>query len=120
MHEMAVTRSLLDIVLKEAAAAGAKKVNAVNLVIGQLSGLVDDSVQFYFDFLTKGTPAEGAKLNFKRIPAKMKCRACGVEFSPGSPDEWICPGCRQWQAEVVGGKEFYVDSIEVDDADKSP
>jgi hydrogenase nickel incorporation protein HypA/HybF len=120
MHEMAVTQSLLDIVLKEAAKVGVKKVNGVNLVIGELSGLVDDSIQFYFDFMTRGTIAEGAKLNFTRIPAKMKCRACGEEFTPGSPDEWICPKCSQWQAEVIAGKEFYIDSIEVDDADKSP
>ncbi len=119
MHEMVVTQSLLDIVLKEAAAAGAKKVNAVNLVIGELSGLVDDSIQFYFDFMTKGTIVEGAKLNFKRVPAKMKCRACGEEFIT-APDEWVCPKCEKWQAEVVAGKEFYIDSIEVDDADKSP
>ncbi len=119
MHEMAVTQSLLDIVLKEATKVGAKKVTGVNLVIGELSGLVDDSIQFYFDFMTKGTVAEGAKLNFKRIAARMKCRACGEEFST-APDEWICPKCNEWQAEVVAGKEFYIDSIEVDDANKSP
>ncbi|ADJ26696.1 hydrogenase nickel insertion protein HypA [Dehalogenimonas lykanthroporepellens BL-DC-9] len=118
MHEMAVTQSLLDIVIKEAEKAGAKKVNAVNLVIGELSGLVDDSVQFYFDFLTKDTIADGSRLVFRRVPARMKCRACEAEFSP-EPDEWVCPQCDQWQAEVVAGKEFYIDSIEVDDdADK--
>lgn len=117
MHEMAVTQSLLDIVLKEAEKAGAQKVSAVNLVIGEMSGLVDDSVQFYFDFLTKETIAEGSTLNFKRIPARMKCRACAAEFVP-TPEEWICPKCGQWQAEVVAGKEFFIDSIEVDDADK--
>jgi hydrogenase nickel incorporation protein HypA/HybF len=116
MHEMAVTQSLLDIVLKEAAKVEAKQVNGVNLVIGELSGLADDSIQFYFDFMTKGTLAEGAKLNFKRIPARMKCRACGEEFST-APDEWICPKCGQWQAEVIAGKEFYIDTIEVDGAD---
>jgi len=119
MHEMAVTQSLLEIVLDEAGKVRAKKVNGVNLVIGELSGLVDDSIQFYFDFMTKETIAEGAKLNFKRIPAKMRCRACGEEFTT-APDEWICPKCGEWQAEVTAGKEFYIDSIEVDDADKSP
>lgn len=118
MHEMAVTQSLLDIVTGEAEKAGAKQVSAVNLVIGEMSGLVDDSVQFYFDFLTKGTVAEGARLNFRRVAARMKCRACQAEFSP-EPDEWVCPQCGQWQAEVTAGKEFYIDSIEVDDdADK--
>ena len=119
MHEMAVTQSLLDIVLEEASKVEAEKVSRVTLVIGELSGLVDDSIQFYFDFMTKGTIAEGAKLNFTRIPARMKCRACGEEFS-NAPDEWICPKCSQWQAEVIAGKEFYIDSIEVDDGDKSP
>lgn len=118
MHEMAVTQSILDIVLKEADKAGAKKVTSVNLVIGELAGLVDDSIQFYFDFLTKDTAAEGAGLNFRRVAAKMRCRACSEEFYT-APDEWVCPKCDQWQAEVISGKEFYIDSIEVDDADKS-
>ena len=118
MHEMAVTQSILDIVLKEAEKAGAGKVISVKLVIGELAGLVDDSIQFYFDFLTKDTAAEGACLNFQRIPAKMRCRACAEEFH-SAPDEWVCPKCDQWQAEVVSGKEFYIDSIEVDDADQS-
>jgi hydrogenase nickel incorporation protein HypA/HybF len=118
MHELAVTQSLLDIVLKEAGKAGAIRVNTVTLVIGELSGLVDDSIQLYFDFMTKGTIAEGSMLHFKRVPAKMKCRACSEEFIT-SPNQWICPKCGQWQAEVIAGKEFYVDSIEVDDADKS-
>ena len=85
MHEMAVTQSLLDIVLEEASKVEAEKVSRVTLVIGELSGLVDDSIQFYFDFMTKGTIAEGAKLNFTRIPARMKCRACGEESSVRLP-----------------------------------
>ena len=59
MHELAITQSMLDLVLKEAEKAGAKEVRKINLVIGEMCGFVEECVQFYFDFLNKGTLAEG-------------------------------------------------------------
>jgi len=114
MHELAVTQSVIDIVVKHAKEAGAKKIEQVNLVLGDMSGLVDDSIQFYFDFLTKDTPAAGAKLNFKRVPMTARCRACGEEFKPDSL-AWQCPKCDKWDVEIIAGKEFLIESIEVDD-----
>jgi len=67
MHELTITQTMLDIVLEQAKKASAKKVGAINLVIGELSGFVEESVRFYFDFLAKDTIAEGAALNFKPV-----------------------------------------------------
>ena len=53
MHELSITQSMLEIVLKQAEQAHAKKVTKINLVIGEMTGVVSDSVQFYLDFLTK-------------------------------------------------------------------
>jgi hydrogenase nickel incorporation protein HypA/HybF len=114
MHEMAVTESILGIALRHAGQAGARRILAVNLVIGDLTGFVDDSIQFYFDFLSKDTIAEGAQLNIERIAARVRCHICGAEYVPPDTRLWTCPQCAALGGEVIGGKEFSVASIEVE------
>ena len=50
MHELAITEEILRIAIEHAERAQAKRVTDINLVVGELSSVVDDSVQFYFDF----------------------------------------------------------------------
>lgn len=113
MHELAVTQSLLEIALRHAAQAGAHRITDLHLVIGQFSSIIDDSVQFYWDFVAQDTPAQGAQLHFRRIPAEMVCLACGERFSPGQ-NEFLCPICRSNQLKVTAGEEFYLEAIEVE------
>ena len=113
MHELSITQSMLDIVLEQAKQAGAKKVAVINLAIGELSGYVEESVRFYFDFFAKGTIAEGAHLNFKAIAAQGKCRGCGQAF-PLSEADWRCHQCNGSDIEIIAGKELFVESIEID------
>ena len=113
MHELAVTQSMLEIVLRHARQAGAPRVVEIQLVIGQLSSIVDDSVAFYWDMVARGTPAEGARLNFRRVPARFRCQACAHEY-PAESETWACPACASQQVRVIAGDEFSVESIEVD------
>ncbi|HAX69543.1 MAG TPA: hydrogenase maturation nickel metallochaperone HypA, partial [Anaerolineae bacterium] len=48
MHELPVTQSLLKIALDHAEKANAKQITALNIVMGELSSMVDDSIQFYW------------------------------------------------------------------------
>ena len=113
MHELAVTESILDIVHRHARQAGAERVLRIHLVIGELSSIVDDSVQFYFDYLAQDTASAGAQLVFERIPVTLRCGACGHTWQPTTAD-WSCPRCAEAKASMVAGREFYVDSIEVE------
>ncbi len=83
----------------------------INVVIGELSAVVEESAEFYFNFLRQGTLAEEASLSFKRIPATLHCRACNNNYAAGERD-YRCPRCRS-QGEITGGREMYVESIEV-------
>ena len=112
MHELAITQSLFDVVLQQAEKANAKKVEEITLVIGELTGVVIDSVQFYIDLMSKNTIAEGAKVIFKSIPATVKCRTCG-KTSALTPFDYVCPHCGSTSLEVISGKELIVESIEV-------
>ena len=113
MHEMSVTMSLMDLVLEEAAKAGAKKIVGVNIVIGQMTGIIDHYVQANFELLSQNTPAEGAALSFHNISRQARCRNCGHTFQP-SEFEWNCPECQSLELEITGGNELYVESIEVE------
>lgn len=113
MHELSITQNILDITLEKAKEAGANKVIKINLTIGELSGIVDDCVLFYFDFLNKDTIAAQAELSFHHLPTQLRCRNCNAIFSPNKLD-WSCPNCHKQQAEIVSGRECYVNSIEVE------
>jgi hydrogenase nickel incorporation protein HypA/HybF len=113
MHELSVTESLLEITLRHAEQAGAARVTDLHIVVGQLASIVDDSVQFYWDMISKDTPAEGAALHFQRIPAELVCLDCGTRY-PAAGDEFACPRCKGLRAKIAAGEEFYLDSIEVE------
>jgi hydrogenase nickel incorporation protein HypA/HybF len=112
MHELSITQSILEIALRHAEQAGASQISLVNLTIGQLSSIVDDSVQFYWDIISKGTIAEGARLVFKRVPTELLCLDCAQRYEPGA-DEFTCPNCGSARIKVVAGTEFYLESIDV-------
>jgi hydrogenase nickel incorporation protein HypA/HybF len=114
MHELPVTENLLKVVLEAAEKANAKRVTRINLVVGDLSSIVDDSVQFYFDFLSKDTLAEGAALAFTRLPAEVRCLDCGATSKFAGEFVPTCSRCGGRRLEVSGGREFLVDSIEVE------
>ena len=113
MHELSVTEAVLDIAQKHAKKANARLVTDVYLVIGQLSSIVDDSVQFYWDALTEGTLCQGSNLHFTRIAATLKCNACKQEYTLNDQIT-PCPNCGGINITIVTGEEFYIDSIEIE------
>ena len=113
MHELAITQSVLDIALEHAQNHEAKRIARINLVIGDMSGIVADCVHFYFDFISKDTIASDATLSFERVPTKARCRNCNATFPIGRFDT-SCPNCHRDSFEIVAGHEFYVESIEIE------
>jgi hydrogenase nickel incorporation protein HypA/HybF len=112
MHELPVTQNILDIALRYA--EDSRKITRINLVIGDLSSIVGDSVKFYWDMLSKDTIAEGADLNFIRIKTRFRCSECKHEYNQGEREEFTCPKCGSQKVQIVAGKEFRMDSIEVE------
>jgi len=115
MHELSVTEGILRIALEASQRNGSRRIIAIDLVIGALSSIVDDSVQFYFDILSRGTLAEGAALRFRRESSTATCLDCSHQFSIGAPLGVQCPSCGSVHLRVNGGRELYVESIEVED-----
>ncbi len=66
MHEMSLCESILRILEKQAEKEGFQRVLKVKILIGEHAGASEESLAFCFPFVTKGTLAEGAALEFNR------------------------------------------------------
>lgn len=113
MHELAITENLLDLALKHAKPSQANRITDLYLAIGQLSSIIDDSVQFYWDFVSKDTIAEGARLHFKRIPTEFLCLDCDKSYFPDE-EHLSCPYCDGIRVKIITGDEFRLEAIEIE------
>jgi hydrogenase nickel incorporation protein HypA/HybF len=113
MHEFSITESVLALALEKAGQAGAARITRINLVLGEMSGVVGECVQFYFEALSRETIAAGAQLAFEARPTRLRCHRCQAEFSPQDHD-WNCPTCHEMAIEIIAGRECYMESIEVE------
>jgi hydrogenase nickel incorporation protein HypA/HybF len=120
MHELSIMRYLLETVDEQARQVGASRVAAINLVIGARASMVDDSIRFAFELLTAGTLAAGARLNIRHLPMRFHCPRCQLDFSHTS-DDFRCPHCHAIGELKNEGREFLLESIEVElpDEDKA-
>ncbi|HON59684.1 MAG TPA: hydrogenase maturation nickel metallochaperone HypA [Smithella sp.] len=115
MHELPITEEILKIVLRHARSNGVAKVLSITLQIGKLSDLEDEWLQRYFDYLSKGTAAEGARLKIERMPLKFHCNACGHSYETQTADlgNLICPNCGEADnAALVSGREYFIKEME--------
>ena len=113
MHEQNICESLLALAVRHAEQSNAARILRIYLVVGEYSGVVDESVEFYFRLLSKGTVAEGAGIDFTHIPAQYRCRSCNTVFTPEQLN-LRCPNCSEQQVEIASGKEMYLESLEVE------
>ncbi|WAM33150.1 hydrogenase maturation nickel metallochaperone HypA [Caldicellulosiruptor morganii] len=117
MHEYFVTQQLIKIAEDELKEIKPKRVLSIKVIVGELSGIIDESLKFYFDVLTKGTILEGSKLEIEQKKALLFCNACHEYFE--RTKDFLCPKCKALGKLTQYGKEFYIESIEVDDGDEN-
>ena len=113
MHELSITESLLKIAVEHAEKANAQRVTDLHIVIGDLASMVDDSIQFYWEIIARGTIAEQATLHFRRVPAELQCQTCSTKYHP-SDRELACPNCNGVDTRIIAGEEFALESIDVE------
>jgi hydrogenase nickel incorporation protein HypA/HybF len=110
MHEFSITQSVVEICEKNAAG---RRVSAVVLEIGALSGVMPDAVEFCFEACVQGTLLEGATLTIERISGAGCCAGCGGEF-PVRAYYDPCPACGGYGVAITAGEELRVRELEVE------
>ena len=110
MHEMSITQSMVEICQQHAAG---RRVLAVTLEIGALSGVVPEAVEFCFDACSRDTCVEGASLMIERVPGTAWCRACAATVPVGGYYD-PCPACGAFGLEIRSGEELRVRELEIE------
>jgi hydrogenase nickel incorporation protein HypA/HybF len=108
MQELAIADGIVTAISER---LPGKSIASVQLEIGELSGVVADSLLFCFDLATEGTGLAGAKLEITHCRGRCSCRACGAEFSPGGPI-MLCE-CGSADVTVLSGQELKIASVRV-------
>ena len=83
MHELGVTRRILDVALDRARRANAVRVTAVRLEIGEESDVSPESLAFYWPEVAHGTLADGAELLFADAEDPFAFRMTAIDVARG-------------------------------------
>jgi hydrogenase nickel incorporation protein HypA/HybF len=111
MHELAVTQSIIAVCSDRADGA---RVLRVTLEIGTLACVLPESLRFCYDVAVEGTNLQGSELEIIRIPARSRCRDCGVDFEMDDILSRCACGSVNLECPSSGG-ELRIRSMEIEE-----
>lgn len=123
MHEVSVMTSIIENVRNALKEHTFVKVEEVVLVVGELTFLGQDQLQFAYEILTRGTELEGSKLVIETEKTEVGCPSCGYEGPAGYYEDegyhgaipqLSCPKC-QASVNVLKGKSCRITSVKVEE-----
>ena len=113
MHEVSIIENVIKIVSEKAIENKFTKVNKVSLKIGELSGVMPESLNFAFKSCIVDTLLEGSTLEIERVSAVADCTDCNQVFSIDHFNK-LCPCCNKFCSSIISGYELYINTIEGD------
>ncbi len=117
MHELPLTKNILDTALKYARQTNSQKVVTIVLRLGALRDIKKEWIQHYFNYISKGTIAEGAEILVLADPVICHCRDCAKDFEINREDytgeDIFCPTCSTRNYTLISGTKFQIEGIEV-------
>jgi hydrogenase nickel incorporation protein HypA/HybF len=117
MHEMALARDILRKIKEAAGTKGlgteglGKKLSYVKVQLGESRFTHIEELKELLTDISKGTIAEGAKVEFEVSPVKSACADCGTEFSPKEKMSFNCDKCGSGNIQLISGNELVIKEI---------
>ena len=118
MHELALARSLIEMVDEYAFKNGGRPVRRINCRLGELSAMTR-ALYFCFESASKGSRCEGAELVIEEVSLSVFCHTCNAVKTPSGRFNFRCPDCGFPTPKVVTGREMQLTSIELEAADEN-
>jgi len=117
MHELPLTKNILDTALRYAKQTNSQKVLTIVLCLGALRDIKKEWIQHYFNYISKGTIAEDAEILIIPDPIACHCHDCGKDFEINRDDyageDILCPFCSTRNYTLISGTKFQIEGIEV-------
>lgn len=117
MHELPLTKNILDTALKYARHTNSQKVVTIVLRLGALRDIKKEWIQHYFNYISKGTIAEDAEILIIPDPIVCHCRDCTKDFEIDretcAGGDILCPNCSTQNYTLISGTKFQIEGIEV-------
>ena len=118
MHELAIAQNILEIVRQSVPEEQVSEVKWVRIRVGQLSGVIPDSLDFCFSAIVGETNLRRAGLDIEQVPTVSRCKKCTHQFQIEDM-VFECPECKSTDLELITGRELQVVEIELmDEKDK--
>ncbi len=111
MHELHLAQDLLESAIEQATYHGGKRIAALHVCLGEASHVTPESLGFCLEAASRGTMAEGARLETRPVTGTAKCQKCGLVFEMRSNRS--CPQCGSDAVEMRRGG-VYLESLEME------
>ncbi|MGG7048013.1 MULTISPECIES: hydrogenase maturation nickel metallochaperone HypA [unclassified Campylobacter] len=112
MHELSIAQDLIRLCEKNVKEQNAKKIVAVHIKIGRLSGVEAHYLQSAFDVCKCESICGDAELIIKVQNIVVSCQECGRE-NELSKNEFICPSCGSQNLSVIDGEDMQLMRLEM-------
>ena len=114
MHELGIAQNILQIVQQSVPEKCAADVRGIRIRVGQLSGVVADSLEFCFGVLISQTDMQQASLKIESVPLISECKDCLQRFQMDDLG-FSCPTCKSTNLNLISGRELEVVEVELED-----
>ena len=125
MHEVSVVSDIVSAILKELENYNVERVEEVVLVVGEMTSLGDEQLEFAYEIVTKETKLEGSKLIIEHEKIRVKCKECDYEgevrmlesdYGEHTIPILSCPKCNG-KVRVIAGQTCKVRNLKIVEAE---
>ncbi|RAG87348.1 hydrogenase maturation nickel metallochaperone HypA [Streptacidiphilus pinicola] len=118
MHEMSIALAVVGqvetaarVVAGDDTGASAPKARSVTLRVGELAGVVPDSLRFCFELACADSLLVGAELHVETVAGRARCAPCDADWATGLPPDLCCPRCGSGASQLTAGRELEIAEV---------
>lgn len=114
MHEIGALHKLAEMAEAAARVGNARRVTAINIELGELSGMLPEFFENYYSIVAeKHELLKGSKLLIRMIPGEGLCCECHSLYNVAG-NRGACPKCGSRSKKILSGTDLVVKNIIVE------